>query len=1282
MSLFSSLKYLFFLTGILRAGQAEAVYDSFAYKQGIEFAELAPIQFLTRQQTLLQFNETEFVNSKKTEFSEIPLFPSSHVAVFLEPDCNKAETCSLEINLPPEVKVNCVTPDLCGQSTESVGKILFHPVRPYARFSISHPHTEKPVHLWVLERALSEAAHSEDPVIEKRTSRFCDEESESFIARQQYPSSFCHRRATGMTSSITMMTTMTTMTMEDEFAAEEALLPITVYRGSPFEHVSPYPLVPGIISDGEAIEPAWFNQRRIAFQEPGSVNASLLFVQAKGNLAWHDRARLRRLISRWPSLPDEVKELNLRLIDNDHWLFHKQGPLIWRSMFKNDASALEVYTPQGWQTATPDLLEVIDAPWYETLFWKWLFDCLDSGGGPYGYDTPNNMALAALFERWRMEENQEHRKQKKDRRKKPVPTPLLPPGTPGKQAPYQHGKKGGKKGQPERRGQPVVRHQRAGARYQTDHGQYRASALSGTRKYSSPACAHRKPNISKPDKCLLEHGFKLLQDDEGFQVALDIANQLLSSHGSGYWEFQQMVQLKIRACCGMGSFGEAVEFYEKVKDNISFPTMDLRLAWAKALEGIGKTDEAVKILQELYQRINTKKVGWECQLSKFGLALIRAYQKNQMLSEALSLGNELTRRLPQDPKVILAVVRVMECMHRFDLNKEASEMLERAMPVHPKNEKLQLAYVTLHLKWLRIDPERMSFTESVVNQYARMHPHNAEFTKMVSQLEAFKTSGEPEIAIETRRLFNEMTSTNEPSADLLEESEKLLGKCPEDSPLYPLLKQLKAEFLYRLRRLDECIEFLDGITPMQTKLAFIKAKALQERASSPEDRELAVWIFNELFREIDGKLLPKEKKHTGQALHCACSDSSTGQSLKIRQKAAEELNIQFPDDYKISIKLIKIYEEQGTESALRKAKDTASRALDRALESNNESDELRMHLEAINKALWHNGPPPRVWFGGASRFRMMQAVKKADTNPLDANIEIADIMEMHDPEFCLNHMDILELYCQALYRCKLFHDCFDIINRYYPDAKLSASLMHLKGACLFKKEKQSGDLTETLEILEKSYKMSVKMKDKLNTAEMLGHVLFAINTQEAIDRAQQLFLELWKKTRNPIFEIEYAGALARSKVPGEAETGRKNIDKLFTGTIGHNRKQDMVWAGILHDLEDWVKFDQLQLHTKYPDNHPVLLRVSMRYTKQLRSMDPDQDEQFCDVLKNAIDYAMLALKVDCDDSGTKKQLINCYVVLKNHPEYYEKFHFNNPEEIQSCIGHFDDSMKKTNPPTR
>ena len=506
-------------------GLAEACCDSSGYgsRQSIEFAGVVLWQFLIQQQIILEPNETKIVNSESSVFSEPPSRHSRLVAVFLDPDCNRVETCSLEIDTPHEAEIHCLTPDLCGQATKSADKILFHPVHPFARLSITRPDTLKHTHLLVLEEATSEVVHNGEPGKDRKNGRLCDENRNRPV---QIPPG-------------------------DEGPAEVAALSINVYRGNTSEHLSLHTLVPGFIADGEIIEPAWFSEQQLGIQETGSVNASLLFVQVKGSPVWHDRFRLEQLISNWPSLPDEVGKLGLLVIESNHWLFNQQGPVIWRAVFKKQAPSFELYTPGGWRTATPDLLGVLNDPWYETSFWKWLFEYLDSGSGPYGFSTPNNMALAALFERWRQEDVQANRKkQKKGRQEKPgTPLLLLPSAAEGKQMPYGPN---GKRGQPGRRGQPAEPHHRAGARYQAPHGQHRTRTQAGATGYSpSPPSAHARfhtgrgstgRNIPEGEKSRLEQAFKQLHQEP--HEALKVANNLLKSYSPEYNEYPQMIQLK------------------------------------------------------------------------------------------------------------------------------------------------------------------------------------------------------------------------------------------------------------------------------------------------------------------------------------------------------------------------------------------------------------------------------------------------------------------------------------------------------------------------------------------------------------------------------------------------------------------------------------------------------------------------------------------------------------------------------------------------------------------
>ena len=271
-------------------------------------------------------------------------------------------------------------------------------------------------------------------------------------------------------------------------------------------------------------------------------------------------------------------------------------------------------------------------------------------------------------------------------------------------------------------------------------------------------------------------------------------------------------------------------------------------------------------------------------------------------------------------------------------------------------------------------------------------------------------------------------------------------------------------------------------------------------------------------------------------------------------------------------------------------------------------------------------------------------------------------------------MDIVEIQCQTLSKSKHYQACLETIAK-YPVDKLSRPLMYLKGVSLLKRKRCPGDLAEAKDIFETSCEIATGLKEKMKNAEMLWQVIVEMREQEATKSAQKLFLELWERIGDDIFHIRYAGALALSEVPDEAEAGHRKIEEIFEATRGHSRKQDMVWASVLLHLNDWVRFDQLRLDKKYPDSYGTLLIVSIRYSLELRSVDPTEEDQFCDLLKKAIHYAELALKVNKEDSGSKKQLVSCYNVLKKHPEYYRKFNFNSGSEIGKYISRIADSMK-------
>ncbi len=1258
---------------------AGAFWDSFGSQQSIEFAGTLPWQFFMQQQIVLESNETKLVNSESSVFPETASFHRP-IAIFLDPDCNLMETCSLQLDIPPEAEVHCLTPDLCGQAAESAGKIIFHPVHPFAQLSITHLHSQKKFHLLVLEEALNkEGVRNENPDAYKKKPKYCGEYSKPFIEHQQYPIHFCHYRAQDMTFQIAS---------EDENPAEIAPLSINIYRGNTFEQVDLQPLVPGIISDGETIEPAWLNEQQLTVQEPDSVNVSLIFVQIKGHPVWHNLFRLEQLISNWPSLPDEVRKLGLRVIESDHWLFHHQGPIIWRAILKKNVPAFELNTPRGWQTATPDLLGILNTPWYETSFWKGLFEYLDSGTGPYGFSTPNNMALAALFERWRQEANQENRKtQKRDRRGKPEPfTPLLPSGAMGKQVPYtpQDTKGTGTKGTKGKRGQPPSRKSRsdgshrAAAGYRPAHDRHSAGASPSPRTYATPIQKRRL--IPADKKKLLEHGFGLLAKKEPLE-ALRIAEELFSTYGPRYLEYQQIIQLKVRAYSDMKDFRNAQEFYEGIQGKIRYPSADLQLAWAKVLEGLGRTGEAVNILEPLYRHVDTTRRDWELHLKKFGLALLRAYQANKVMEKALDTGNELSQKLPDDPDIILANVRVMESMNKIELNQKCSDMLKKAMLRHPKNQELALAYVLLHENWVYVDPDCMVFTERIINEYASKYPTNEIFAQSLQRFGVFKEN-DFKMAQKVRKLFDYMYSSKGPSAQLLDDSDNLLEKCHVKSRMYPQLVELKANAFFRLRRLNECIELLDRATPKGPKLAFIKAQALQER-KSPGDVESAVRIFDELYRDVDSgsKSFKKLKIHTGQALIHACINWDDKESMPIRERTAIDLNTLFPGDRDLTMQLIKVYEEQGDMDSLSKAK---SVALEAWRSGNGDSNELKRHVTALNKLTWHSGTMPKLWFDQKDRITVLQALYKVFEKPSETLAVITQIMKKYDSKHCLNYMDIVEFQCDALVKSKRHHDCLEVIAKQcVPAEKLPLQLMFLKGVSLFKRNRNPNDLTEARKLLEKTYEMAVDMDVKIKHAERLGQVLLAIKEQEATKRAQTLFLEMWELTKDVIFRILYIGALALSEDPKEAEDGCREIKKIFTDTTGQSRKQDIIWGGVLLNLSDWDKFDHLQLDKKYPDNCSALLIVSIRYSHQLHSedpsedpsVDPDKEDQFPGLLKNAINYAKLALNANGEDISAKKQLINCYVVLKNHPQYYQMFHFESVEDISRSIDNINTSMQ-------
>ena len=317
-----------------------------------------------------------------------------------------------------------------------------------------------------------------------------------------------------------------------------------------------------------------------------------------------------------------------------------------------------------------------------------------------------------------------------------------------------------------------------------------------------------------------------------------------------------------------------------------------------------------------------------------------------MMQQALDTANELRKQLPDDPDIILAIVRVMECMRSFDLNRKGSEMLERAIQCHQGNKQLELAYVTLHMKWVRFAPERIDFTEKIVRDFARKHPHDAEFTEKISQIEKFRASGEVELAQKIQHLSLQIYSKGEvPSVRLLKETEELLEICKKQSVYYLTLVELKANALFNLRRLDECLQLVDGATGLEPKLAFLKAKALQERGASPEDSESAVRIFDELFQGLDAGSFPKQKVHTGLALIHACMNWAAGESMVIRQRTTEALNDLFPDDHDLSLQLVIAYEELGDMASLIKAQKIAA--------LNNKSEEFRRHQSALDNALRH-----------------------------------------------------------------------------------------------------------------------------------------------------------------------------------------------------------------------------------------------------------------------------------------------------------------------------------------